>query len=540
MNINTKKYIEAFIKIRDKKADIVPLKINKPQQKLYDLIKEQRQKGEPVRIVILKARQMGFSTLTEAIIFKETATKFNVRSGVITHKEEATTNLFNMFKLMYEQLPIEMKPAKKNSNAKEFIFDNKQGTGLKSKVKCMTAGGDGVGRSDTFNNLHISEYAFWRGDKADTLTGLLQAVPDLPNTMIIIESTANGYEHFKDIWDKAVSGESSYKPLFVAWYELEEYQRRYTGFELTEYEERIKNLYNLTNEQLEWRRWTIANNFNGDVEMFKQEYPANPQEAFISTGSCVFDKEKIIERLQQIPKPIAIGQFEYEETDKGITKIKWIDDKQGHIKIYKRPGKSKYAIGGDTAGEGSDSFTGQVIDAATGEQMAVLKHQFDSDLYARQMYCLGKFYKNALIGIESNYDSYPIKELQRIGYKNLYVREKEDTFTGKPELSFGFRTTVKTRPVVISNLIKIAREQIDLFNDRETLEEMLVFVRNEQGRAEAQKGKHDDLVMAMAIAQYISDQVIIPQDIEEDIRKVFNFKIEKPPEGDIGSQIVVI
>ena len=540
MNINTKKYIEAFIKIRDKKADIVPLKINKPQQKLYDLIKEQKQKGEPVRIVILKARQMGFSTLTEAIIFKETATKFNVRSGVITHKEEATTNLFNMFKLMYEQLPIEMKPAKKNSNAKEFIFDNKLGTGLKSKVKCMTAGGDGVGRSDTFNNLHISEYAFWRGDKKDTLIGLLQAVPDLPNTMIIIESTANGYEDFKNLWDKAVKGESSYRPLFVAWYELEEYQRPYTGFELNEYEEKIKQLYNLTNEQLEWRRWCIANNFNGDIELFKQEYPANPQEAFISTGSCVFDKEQVIEQIQRTKEPLMTGFFEYEETERGLSHIKWVPDKKGHIRIYKKPSVSQYCIGGDTAGEGSDSFTGQVLDVRTGEQVATLKHQFDSDLYARQMYCLGKYYKNALIGIESNYDSYPIKELQRLGYKNLYVREKEDTFTGKIEYSYGFRTTMKTRPVIIANLVKIARESIELFNDRETLEEMLTFVRNENWRPEAQLGEHDDLVMALAIAHYISDSVIVKEGIEQDIREVFNFKSEEPSKADYGERIVVI
>ena len=80
-----------------------------------------------------------------------------------------------MSKLMYNELPDEIKPEKKASNAKELVFDNKDGTGLKSKIKCMTAGGEGVGRSDTINNLHLSELAFWQGDKKTTLLGLLQA-----------------------------------------------------------------------------------------------------------------------------------------------------------------------------------------------------------------------------------------------------------------------------------------------------------------------------------------------------------------------------
>ena len=233
MNINTKKYIENYIKIRNKKGSIVNFKLNAPQQKLYDVIKQQKKDKKPVRVIILKARQMGFSTLTESILFKDTVTKFNRRTGIITHLDTATTNLFNMSKLMLDNLPNELKPSIKNSNAKELIFDNDEGTGLKSKIKCMTAGTSGVGRSDTFDNLHLSELAFWQGDVTATLTGLFQAVPNLPDTMIIIESTANGYEKFKELWDQAVAGESDFYPLFVAWHELPEYSMPYSGFKLT-------------------------------------------------------------------------------------------------------------------------------------------------------------------------------------------------------------------------------------------------------------------------------------------------------------------
>ena len=139
MNINAKKYIENFIKIRNKNGNIVSLQLNSPQLKLYNIIKEQHMQNKPVRIIILKARQMGFSTLTEAIFFKDTVTKFNRRTGIITHLDSATTNLFNMSKLMFDNLPTDLKPAIKNSNAKELVFDNDKGTGLKSKIKCMTA-----------------------------------------------------------------------------------------------------------------------------------------------------------------------------------------------------------------------------------------------------------------------------------------------------------------------------------------------------------------------------------------------------------------
>ena len=271
MNINTKKYIEEFIKIRDKAGKIIDLKLNQGQQKLYDAIKKQHKAGKPIRIIVLKARQIGFSTLTESIIFKNTATKFNVNAGIITHKEEATTNLFNMSKRMYDNLPREIKPSLKRSNAKELIFDNDKGTGLKSKIKCMTAGSSGVGRSDTFNYLHISELAFWGNNAKETTVGLFQAVPNLPDTMIVIESTANGYEYFKELWDMAVRGESDFIPVFVGWNELDDYRIPYTGFELTDYEKKIQKTYNLSLEQLSWRRWCIKNNCGGDVEQFKQE-----------------------------------------------------------------------------------------------------------------------------------------------------------------------------------------------------------------------------------------------------------------------------
>jgi hypothetical protein len=548
MNINTKRYIENYIKIRNKEGKIVNFKLNSPQQKLYNIIRDQKRAKKPVRIIILKARQMGFSTLTESILFKETVTKFNRRTGIITHLSTATTNLFNMSKLMLEQLPEDMKPSVMKSNAQELLFDNENGTGLKSKIKCMTAGTKGVGRSDTYDNLHLSELAFWEGDVTATLTGLLQAVPNLPDTMIIIESTANGYEKFKELWDQAVNEESDFIPLFVAWWEMPEYSMPYSGFKLTEEEEKLKGLYNLTNDQLEWRRWCIKNNCQNDIDQFKQEYPSNPEEAFIGTGSCIFDKEAIINRLRYIPKPIKQGYFVYDEeaAKQNVMKdIRWVNDKKGYIKLFKLPNMpefTKYCIGGDTAGDTQgDAFSSDVIDAKSLEQVATLTMQTDEDLYAKQMYCLGKYYKDALIAIETNFSTYPQRKLEELGYPNFYVRETVDRYDKSVTKQFGFNTNKKTKPLILANLVELVRDHTDIFNDDKTLREMLTFVKKDGGKQEAEDGYHDDKVMSIAIAYQATDQVIFPSEtIVVPPHHQFGIERQYDTQYDYGETITVV
>ena len=141
--------------------------------------------------------------------------------------------------------------------------------------------------------------------------------------------------------------------------------------------------------------------------------------------------------------------------------------------------------------------------------------------------------------IESNFSSFPNKELVRLGYSNMFVREKEDKYTGIMDKSYGFKTTSITRPVIIAELVKIVRESVELINDKLTLEEMLTFVRNEKGRPEAQQGAHDDLVMGLAIAYYSRAQVIF--DVEPiEVSQAFNFKSEEPLEADYGEEIVIV
>ena len=520
MNIlNVREYIETFLKIRTKDGTLMPLRLNQPQDRMYQAVKSQWDAGKPVRIIVLKARQMGFSTLTEAIIFAITATRFYTDCMIVAHKDEATANLFRMSLRYYENLPEPMKPMRKASNAHELVFDKPahykgRRPGLGSSIKCATAGGSGVGRSATLRCLHLSEFAFWPGDKRETLAGLSQAVPDKPGTMIIIESTANGYDEFKNRWDAAVEaqrrGEDGYLPIFFAWFEMEEYRRTPPpGFERTPEEQELAETFRLVDEQLAWRRWCIAANCGGDLDLFHQEYPSTPDEAFISTGRCVFDKAEIVLRREQVRElPWERGEFRARKDAAGkIAGWEWVRDPRGAVRILKKPENGvPYVIGGDTAGTGSDWFVGQVLDNRTGEQVAVLHHQFGERMYAEQMYCLGMYYNTALIGVETNYSTYPEMKLEDLGYPNLYVRERLDNYTGKMVPAFGFETTTVTRPVIVDGLKDAAREHLETINDYETLGEMLTFIYDENWKPQAEEGAHDDLVMALAIAHKIRVQ----------------------------------
>lgn len=238
-------------------------------------------------------------------------------------------------------------------------------------------------------------------------------------------------------------------------------------------------------------------------------------------GNTVFDANRISKRLQELVLPQTRGFFDYRYDGMHITDIRFIEDDNGFISIYRKPDERfNYCIGGDTAGEGSDWFVGQVL-SQEGEQVAVLRHQMDSDLYAKQIYCLGKYYNNALLTIETNFDLHPIKELQRFGYYHMYIREVNDTALKKYRKAYGFVTNGQTRPMILNHLIEVVRENTEFFNDRLSLEEMLTFVRNEKGRMEAKNGAHDDLVMALAIGYEGMSQLRMrkPKQKKEDLAR---------------------
>ncbi len=229
------------------------------------------------------------------------------------------------------------------------------------------------------------------------------------------------------------------------------------------------------------------------------------------TGRSVFDAQRVTERLSRIPPPAKEGFFTYREVPgtpadprPRLEEAVWREETGGPIQVFREPEAGvPYVIGGDTAGDGSDWFVAQVLDNRTGAQAAVLRHRYDEDTYARQLWCLGRYYNDALLAVETNFSTYPVKKLEELGYPNLYVREAEDTYDAVPLRSYGFRTTAVTRPVILSGLLEAMREGLGGVSHRETLEEMLTFVRDERLRPAAAPGAHDDCVMALAIAWYV-------------------------------------
>ena len=226
------------------------------------------------------------------------------------------------------------------------------------------------------------------------------------------------------------------------------------------------------------------------------------------TGQTVFDAKAVTKRLQEEIRPKETGFFEYDDDGLKLTKLRFTQAREGCVRIYAQPESGvPYVIGADTAGEGSDSFVAQVLDNRTGNQVAVLRGHFDEDVFARQLYALGIHYNTALIGVETNFSTYPVMELERLHYPRQYVRETVDDFTHMVKHSFGFLTNTKTRPVILSELIKAVREDISIVSDETTLQEMLTFVRNpETLKPEAEAGAHDDCVLALAIAHFIRPQ----------------------------------
>lgn len=514
---NPRWYVEHFITIRTKSGELTKLQMKPAQERLYEIMREEHEAGKPVRIVILKARQLGFSTLIEALFFQDAATRAMTRTYIVAHVEDATAHLFAMNKLFFDGLPDALKPMRKNSNAQEIVFENptKDATekalnpGLRSSIRCVTAGGKGIGRSDTLTNVHASEAAFWP-NMNETLDGLLQAVPNDKDTSVIIETTPNGFNAFKTFWDDAVSGKNGFRAVFFPWFEEPSYRMAVPpGTEWTEEEREMQRRYGLDEEQLAWRRWCIKTNLRGDEEKFRQEYPSCPEEAFLMSGNPYFENDKILVRIQSAPQPIRRGRFVF-GTDENLRpqEFLWQEAEDGEIVLYEEPEeRTPYVIGGDTAGDGSDRFTACAVDNSTGLQVARILYDGGSELwYTQQIYCLGMLYNAALIGVEINFSTYPERKLEEWHYPKLYIREHPDDVTrALDEKKFGWRTDLRTRPLMLANLQTLVRENTELLRDAETLREMLTFIKD-GGRGQAAEGEHDDLVMATAITYEIRSQ----------------------------------
>lgn len=538
--IPDKEFIEKNITIINKSKQRQLLKLNSIQLKIEGKIEELRSQGQPPRIVILKARQEGVTTYSQGKMMSVSCQKRDTNCLIVSHEEKSTAAIFAKTKFMYENLPTAIKPLNRASNSKQLILDKPlhykgKLSGLNSKIVVTIAGKEAIGRSDTYSFVHLSEFAFWKGKDEDSptnqLSAIMQALPNILDSLAIIESTAKGFNDFKDVWDKAVSGQNGWTPIFFAWHDDPTYRLDFESKEakklfkesLTEYEADIMEQFDLDLEQINWYRYTKKIDCNDDVNKMKQENPSSPDEAFIFSGTPIFDNDIVMKRINELernPLKVLYGKFKYYESYKKLTITKFVIDKREDkiisVRIYEKVKRGHpYTIGADTKGEGDDFYTATVTDVITKRRVATMKADLtSSDLFTYQLYCLGMYYNMALIGLEVNWNTGPIEKLQWLRYPRQYQREKKDDFTMKLHPKYGWRTDGITRPLMIDNHVTFHRDFIECINDLETLREMLTFVRNSNGKPDAQAGKHDDLLFSDMISSEI--QVQQPARIDKD------------------------
>lgn len=516
-------YCESLLKIRTKERQLVPFRYNAPQIELQERLDALRTARKPVRLIILKARQMGVSTWFQAQLFHAVAMTPYTRAVVIAHDLDSAHNLYSMSRLFYEELPAPLRPMRKYSNRRALVFDNPKGhpPGLRSSIEIDTAQDADAGRSSTIHYLHASEVAFWPRPE-ETMLSLLQAVPHHPDTAVVIESTANGVGGwFYDAWQRAKRGESDFVPVFLPWHAYPDYRMPAPiDMQLTDEEEALKRRYKLDNEQLAWRRWCIENNCYGDLDRFKQEYPSDDQEAFLVSGRPFFDVGAIRARLDAPDRPIPDTGYLVMEDNRP----RFVPDRSGQLKIWHHPKPGeRYAIGADVA-EGlahGDYSAAQVLDTDM-RQVAQWHGHVDPDEFGHQLYLLGRYFNDALIGCEvNNHGLTTLTTLRNRGYRRLYRRQTWDKLERRHTESIGWQTNAKTRPLMLDLLAACLRDGLLTAYAEQFFSEALTFVRKQNGRTEAQTGATDDLVIAMAIALQMH-QVLPPPERSEPPESISN------------------
>lgn len=288
-------YAEYCLHIRSDSGQLIPLRFNKAQWRLNLEADEQLEERGFVRVIGDKGRQMGSTSWINGRSYWKTTHNSGYRSFILTHAEQATSNIFDMAKRYHENCPLPFRPSIKASNSKELIFN-----GLDSGYKVGTAGNKSVGRSSTIQFLHASEAAFYMHAE-EHAKGIMQAVPREKGTEIWIESTANGMGNwFHTLWEKAICGDSEFRAVFIPWFWDPKYSiPRPENFDMSKDEKLLKTTYELTDDQIYWRRIKIKDlsvaGSDGTLA-FNQEFPCCAEESFVMSGSSPFIKPELVIR----------------------------------------------------------------------------------------------------------------------------------------------------------------------------------------------------------------------------------------------------
>ncbi len=499
-------------------APLVRFVLNPQQLELYLRIEDDWRHYRHVAYVILKARQIGFSTLIAAILFTMTLYSPYRESLVVSDKDDHTERIFQMYQRFYDNLPEALRPA---------LSSNKRGTTLstanESTIQVETVSED-LARGATLRGAHLSEFGMWRKQK-EALASLANAVPTSPDSMIFIESTAKGMNFFRELYRSAESGQNRrFRAHFAPWYRNAGYVLPYYGEELMREgpygdEVRLYGEYEakgMTLPHLMWRRSQID---AMGLELFHQENPTYPDEAFLSTGVSVFDSNRVQRRLEEsaTEKYWKRGRFEFRKTVDSsdrrtyVEDVRFVEDPTGDVTVYEppRPGYP-YVIGADPAGiSGKDWFVAQVLrhDDSERAQVAQFRRQrMDPDEFGIQLYCLGTWYNRALIAVETNMGQAPNKQLAKAGYPRIYVRQDDQSYGEDVLNKYGVSTQGSNKEDMVNAMKARFRDRPSEFRDPTLLGEMLVYgvldvgTRGNYVMGPLVGGAHDDCVMSYAIA----------------------------------------
>ena len=489
------KFAEEQIRIvtKDASKGFVPFTLNDAQKVITEKLQEQMEETGRVRAIILKARQQGISTYCAGRVFWKAYFSPYSRSVVMAHDSATSDALFTMSKNLIRNMPEGLSPKEERSNAKEIIisspyFKDKE---ARASYRLYTAGSPEAGRGTTPTIAHLSEVAFWGHDEK-ILAGLFQGISQADGTEVILESTANGAQgEFYRLWKGAVAGENEYLPIFLPWYLTGEYRREAPeGMELTSEEESLVERFGLDLDQLYWRRLKIA---EGGEAKFRQEYPATPDEAFIVSGSNVFDIEKLEALIPEAPQS-------YRSWD--VNSKQFEDNKEGKLQVFDYPDwESNYVIAADVAlGVGQDYSVAVVLNKDYKVVAMYRDNRIDPSLWGELLFYLGRYYNNALLCVESNSMGVAtIQKLESMNYVNLYRQQKQANVNKDESNRLGFRTTSATKPAIIGNLKNLIENEEVYVSSNVMIQELKDYISTDTGKTEASPGCNDDTVMALAI-----------------------------------------
>lgn len=497
-----KAFAKNFVKIVDNEGNTIPFHLNKEQSDFVDNMEKFN--------VILKSRQIGFSTMSLAICLYNAVKYPNTNYMIVSLSGESVTSLFEKLKFMNDNLPRDKYPFPKTDrdNRGELCLSNG------SRVQVAASDGKSIGRGNTYQYILISEMAFYQGDQSKVLTSLEQALAKNSTSKLVIETTANGTaNYYYELFMRSWKGTTNYKSFFYGWtsdayieqfrfehdiaetwYKAQMKGQRLSVKDLSEEERRLHDIgANL--RMIMWRQWKLSSMSLVD---FMTEMPSYPEEAFRTSGQNVFDQSKILSRMENLLPPLSIDEL---KTELPETLLKYIG--RG-LNVYHLPRRNvKYYGGSDVAsGSGGDSSSLSLMDVEGIQSLAFASNKVSVYEFAEVLNAIGRYYNYAFLAVEKNSYGLPVIERLRndYNYMNLYKHKTFDQ-KGNKKFALGWLTTDKTKAIMISDYKESFEKGLILVNDKDTLQQMILFVE-QNGKMGNKKGSnnHDDMVIAHSLS----------------------------------------